>query len=331
MTTRQIVLAARPIGFPKDSDFRMEEVQVPAPGPGQFLVKNLYMSVDPYMRGRMNDTKSYSASFQVNQVMDGGAIGEVVESNNPNFPKGVMVSSMGGWREHFVSDGKMVTPVNPKLAPPSAFLGVLGIPGFTAWYGLKFIGEPKAGETLVVSAAAGATGSLAGQLGKLWGCRVVGTAGSAEKCEYLKRELGFDAVINYKAAGNLDAALREACPKGIDVYFENVGGAMQEAVLRQINADARIVLCGLIDQYNDTSMRPGPNWATLLINRAKVQGFIISFHFDKLTQFFGEVGPLVAAGKVKYQETVVEGLANAPRAFMGLLRGENAGKMVVKL
>jgi hypothetical protein len=208
---------------------------------------------------------------------------------------------------------------------------VLGIPGFTAWYGLKFIGEPKPGETLVVSAAAGATGSLVGQLGKLWGCRIVGTAGSAEKCDYLKREMGFDAVINYKTAGNLDAALREACPKGIDVYFENVGGVMQEAVLRQINANARIVLCGLIDQYNDTTMRPGPNWAPLLISRAKVQGFIISFHLDKLGAFFAEVGPLVASGKVKYQETVVEGLANAPRAFMGLLRGENTGKMVVKL
>lgn len=331
MTTRQIVLAARPNGFPKDSDFRLEEVQLPEPGPGQLLVKNLYMSVDPYMRGRMNDVKSYFPCFQLNQPLDGGAIGEVVASNNDKFPKGTVVSNMSGWREHFVSDGTGLTPVNAKIAPLSAFLGVLGIPGFTAWYGLKFIGEPKSGETLVVSAAAGATGSLVGQLGKLWGCRVVGTAGSAEKCEHLKREMGFDAVINYKTAGDLDAALREACPAGINVYFENVGGAMQEAVLRQIKPFARIVLCGLIDQYNDTAMRPGPNWAALLIWRAKVQGFIITDHIDKLPQFFAEVGPLVASGKVKYQETVVDGLANAPRAFMGLLRGENAGKMVVKL
>ena len=329
---RQIVLAARPKGWPKDSDFRLEEAAVPEPGPGQFLGRNIYMSVDPYMRGRMNDVKSYFPPFQIGQPLDGRAVGRVERSNHPKFAPGDYVTSMFGWREYFVSDGQGVQKIDPGLAPPATYLGVLGIPGFTGWYGLKYIGQPKAGETLVVSAAAGATGSMAAQIGKILGCRVVGTAGTEEKCAYLTKELGLNAAVNYKTAGDLYAALREACPKGIDIYFENVGGAMTEAVFRLLNPYARIPLCGLISQYNLETPDPGPRyWASLLINRVVLKGFIISDHLDRLPEFFAEVGGWLKAGKLKYQETVVEGLENAPRAFLGMLRGENKGKMLVKI
>lgn len=329
---RQIVLAARPAGWPKDSDFRLEETPIPEPGPGQFQARNIYMSVDPYMRGRMNDSKSYVPPFQIGKPLDGGAVGRVLASNHPSFAAGDYVTSMFGWREYFVSGGENIRKIDPRLAPLSAYLGVLGIPGFTGWYGLQKIGQPKIGETLVVSAAAGATGSLVGQLGKTLGCWVVGTAGRDDKCAWLTKELGFDAAINYKTAGDLHAALREACPKGVDIYFENVGGPMLDAVLRLINPHARIPLCGMISQYNLQIPDPGPRFlAMMIVNRALMQGFIISEHFDLLPQFIAEVGPLLQAGKIKYQETIVEGIENAPKAFLGLLKGENSGKMLVKV
>jgi NADPH-dependent curcumin reductase CurA len=328
---RQIVLAARPAGMAKASDFRIETTPVPEPGPGQVLVRNIWMSVDPYMRGRMSDRKSYAPSFEVGKVMDGRAIGQVLASRHPTLKEGAIVSSMLGWREYFVSPGEGLSPVDPSL-PLSAYLGVLGIPGFTGWYGLKMIGRPKAGETLVVSGAAGATGSLVVQMGKILGCRVVGTAGTDQKCSYLTRELGADAAINYKKAGDCLDALRQACPRGIDVYFENVGGPLLDAVLRLVNPFARIPLCGMISQYNLDPPDPGPRYLFSMIgNRVLMQGFIISDQLSLYPEFLAEVGGWLKAGRIKREETVVEGIENASKAFLGLFSGDNLGKMVVRL
>ncbi len=329
---RQILLAARPAGTPKATDFALEEGPIPEAGPGQILIRNIYMSVDPYMRGRMSDRKSYAPSFQVGRPMDGRAIGQVVASQHPGFAAGDYVASMHGWREYAVSNGEGVSRIDRAKAPLSAFLGVLGMPGFTGWYGLKEIGKPKSGETLVVSGAAGAVGSLTAQMGKILGCRVVGTAGTEGKCAYLAEDLGLDAAINYRKAGDLPDALRRACPGGIDIYFENVGGAMLDAVLRLLNPFARIPLCGMISQYNFDPPEPGPRYLFSLIgNRALMQGFIVSDHFNRYAEFVAEVGPWVKAGRIKYQETIVEGIENAPRAFIGLFSGDNLGKMLVKL
>jgi len=328
---RQIVLAARPQGMPRASDFRLEEGPVPAPGAGELLVRNIYMSVDPYMRGRMNDRKSYAPPFQIGEPLNGRAVGQVVTSGSPHFQPGDFVASMLGWREYFVTDGEGLNPVDRRLAPLAAYLGVLGVPGFTGWYGLKEIGRPKAGETLVVSGAAGATGSLVGQMGKILGCRVVGTAGTDDKCAHLTRELGLDAAINYKTA-DLYGALHQACPSGIDIYFENVGGPLLDAVLRLLNPFARIPLCGMISQYNLDIPEPGPRYLFSMIgNRALMQGFIISDHFDRYPEFVREVGGWLREGRLKHQETVVEGIENAPSAFLGLFAGDNLGKMVVKI
>ena len=330
--SRQIVLAARPQGVPKQTDFTLQEVAVPDPGPGEVLVRNIYMSVDPYMRGRMSDRKSYAPSWQLGQPCDGRAIGQVVASKDDRFKPGDHVSSMLGWREHFVSPGGGLQVVDPKVAPLSAYLGVLGIPGFSGWYGLKEIGKPKAGETLVVSGGAGAVGSLVVQMGKILGCRVVATAGSERKCAWLTKELGADAAINYRTAGDLYQALRPACPSGIDVHFENVGGPILDAVLRLLNPFARITLCGMISQYNLDPPEPGPRYLFNLIgNRALMQGFIISDHFNRYPEFVAEVGPWLKAGRVKYEETIVEGIERAVAAFLGLFSGENTGKMIVKL
>ncbi len=329
---RQIVLAARPNGWPQEADFRLETTQVAAPAEGQFLARNVYMSVDPYMRGRMNDTKSYVPSFQIGKPLEGGAVARIVESKHPQFAVGEYVMTMNGWREYFISDGRLVNKVDPRLAPISAFLGVLGIPGFTGWYGLKEIGQPKPGQTLVVSGAAGATGSLVAQMGRLLGCRVVGTAGGEEKCKYLRDELLVDAAVDYKKEPDLFAALKRACPQGIDIYFENVGGDMLDAILRLVNPHARIPLCGMISQYNNAAPEPGPRYlGSLIVNRVKMQGFIISDHMTRLPEFLGEVGVWVKSGRIKYRETVKEGIENAPRAFLGLLRGENIGKMLVRV
>jgi NADPH-dependent curcumin reductase CurA len=328
---RQIVLAARPQGLPKAGDFKVDTVPVPEPVDGEVLVRNLWMSVDPYMRGRMSDRKSYAPSFEVGKPMEGRAIGRVVKSRHPALKEGAAVSSMLGWREYFVSNGEGLTPVDPSL-PLSAYLGVLGIPGFTGWYGLKMIGKPKAGETLVVSGAAGATGSLVVQMGKILGCHVVGTAGTDDKCAYLTGELGAEAAINYKKARDLFEALRQACPKGIDIYFENVGGPLLDAVLRLVNPFARIPFCGMISQYNLDPPDPGPRYLFSIIgNRVLLQGFIISDHLALYPEFLAEVGGWVRARRIRSGETVVEGIENAPKAFLGLFSGDNLGKMVVRL
>jgi len=329
---RQVLLAARPTGTPQPGDFKLEAVPVPEVGPGEVLVRNVYMSVDPYMRGRMNDRKSYAQPFQLGRPMDGRAIGRVMASRHAGFAPGNYVASMHGWREYFVSNGEGLSTVDEKRAPLAAYLGVLGMPGFTGWYGLKEIGKPKAGETLVVSGAAGAVGSLTAQIGKILGCRVVGTAGTDEKCAYLTKELGLDAAINYRTAGDLHEALQKACPAGVDIYFENVGGPILDAVLRILNPFARIPLCGMISQYNFQTPEPGPRYLFSMIgNRALMQGFIISDHVDRYPEFVTEVAPWLASGRIKYQETIFEGIENAPRAFLGLFKGDNMGKMLVKL
>jgi NADPH-dependent curcumin reductase CurA len=331
MKSRQVLLAARPTGAPRPSDFRLVEVDLPEPRSGEILVRNIYMSVDPYMRGRMNEKQTYAQGWQVGQPADGRAVGEVMQSLHAGFPAGALVVSNLGWREHFVSGGEGVQVIDRSLAPPSAFLGVLGVPGFTGWYGLKEIGRPKAGETLVVSGAAGATGSLVVQAGKILGCRVVGTAGTDDKCAWLTKDLGADAAINYRK-GDLDQALRDACPRGVDVYFENVGGAILDAVLGLVNPFARIALCGMISQYNLETPAPGPrNLRNMVGNRVLMQGFIISDHMTRYPEFLAEVGGWLRAGRVKYQETVVEGLDRAVTAFLGLFSGDNTGKMVVRL
>ena len=331
MKTRQILLASRPAATPTAANFRIEEVELPEPGPGEVQVRNVFMSVDPYMRGRMREGRSYAPPWEVGKAADGRAVGVVVKSNAPGLAPGARVASMLGWREHFVAKPDALNALDASV-PLSAYLGVLGVPGFTGWYGLKEIGKPKAGETLVVSGAAGATGSLVVQAGKILGCRVVGTAGTEAKCAWLTKELGADAVVNYRTAGDLHEALKRACPNGIDIYFENVGGAMLDAVLRLINPQARIPLCGMISQYNLEVPEPGPRYLFSMIgNRALMQGFIISDHMRRYPEFLAEVGGWLKAGRLKYEETIVDGLDRAVGAFLGLFTGENTGKMVVRL
>jgi NADPH-dependent curcumin reductase CurA len=329
--TRQILLASRPAAAPTPANFRLEEVDLPEPGPGEALVRNVFMSVDPYMRGRMREGRSYAQPWEVGRPADGRAVGVVVRSGDPKLAPGDRVASMLGWREHFVAKTDTLNTLDPGV-PLSAYLGVLGVPGFTGWYGLKEIGKPRAGETLVVSGAAGATGSLVVQVGKILGCRVVGTAGTEAKCAWLTRELGADAAVNYRTAGDLYEALRRVCPNGIDIYFENVGGAMLDAVLRQINPLARIPLCGMISQYNLEVPEPGPRYLFSMIgNRAVMQGFIISDHMKRYPEFLAEVGGWLKAGRIKYEETIVDGIDKAVTAFLGLFQGDNTGKMVVRL
>ena len=335
---RQIVLAARPVGRPTHDTFRLETTDIPAPGPGQVLVKNLWMSVDPYMRGRMYDRASYVPAFQVGKPLEGGAIGQVVKSRNPALAEGDLVSHSAGWREYAVLDGPGgnavlggAARIDTSLAPAQAFLGVLGMPGLTAYAGLLVHGQPKAGETVFVSAASGAVGSLVGQIAKIKGCYVAGSAGSNEKVEHLKQSLGFDAAFNYKS-GDLDAELRKACPKGIDVYFENVGGPQLQAVLTAMNPLGRIAVCGMIAQYNATTPPAGPNNLIFVIpKRLNIRGFIVTDHADLMPEFIRDMSGWIKSGQIKYQETVHEGIASAPAAFLGLFDGENSGKMLVKL
>ncbi len=326
----QVTLAGRPAGWVKESDFKIVESDIPKPGPGQVLVRNLWLSLDPYMRGRMNDVRSYAESVKIGGVMVGGTVGEVVESNNPGFKKGDHVLGYYGWQLYGVSDGRELQKVDSKAAPLSAYLGVLGMPGLTAWFGLIDIGAPKAGETVVISAAAGAVGSVVGQIARIKGCRAVGIAGGKAKCDHVVKDLGFDACIDYKA-GNLAGDLAAATPKGIDIYFENVGGDVLEAVAMRLNPFARIPLCGLISQYNEVRPRGLNNLVMLLINRVKLQGFIVSDYMDRAAPALAELARWVAEGKIKYRETIAEGIENAPSAFIGLLKGANVGKQLVKL
>jgi len=326
---QRVVLASRPRGEVLTENFRLESVAVPALADGQVLVRNHYLSLDPYMRGRMSEAKSYAASQALDDTMIGGTAGEIVASNNPRFAVGDKVVGMLGWAEMGVSDGSLLRKVDTTHIPLSAYLGVVGMPGMTAWYGLTQIMQPKEGETILVSAASGAVGSAVGQLAKLRGCRAVGIAGGPEKCAYVVDELGFDACVDYKA-GNLAADLAAAAPNGIDALFENVGGAGFDATLPLMNAFGRIALCGLIAGYNgdEQAIR---NMRYLLTSRINLRGFIVSEHMDLWPQGLTELGGLVATGKLKYRETVAEGLAAAPEAFIGLLKGRNFGKQLVKL
>jgi hypothetical protein len=329
-TNRQILLKSRPEGMPTAANFELVERPAPEPGEGEVLTRTLFLSLDPYMRGRMSAARSYAKPVDVGAVMGGGTVGEVVASRDPAFAKGDIVLGFGGWQDYAVQPAKGLRKLDPSLAPVSTALGVLGMPGLTAYVGLLDIGQPKAGETVVVSAASGAVGSVVGQLAKLRGCRAVGIAGGAEKCRFVVDELGFDACIDHRAS-NFPEALKAACDAGIDIDFENVGGDVLQAVWPRLNDFGRVVVCGLVAQYNDTTPRPGPNVQVLLTRRVTMRGFIVSDHFARLPAFLSEIGPLVRAGRIKYKEDVVEGLERAPEALIGLLQGRNFGKVVVRV
>jgi NADPH-dependent curcumin reductase CurA len=329
-TSREIRLASRPSGFPTADNFELASTEVAPPGEGQVLVRNLFMSVDPYMRGRMNDVRSYIAPFEVGEVLEGGAIGRVVETRVGAIAAGSVVLSNRGWREAFAADAAEVTVVDPKVQPASLWLGALGMPGMTAWVGIR-LGDLKSGETLFVSAAAGAVGSVAGQLANLRGCRVIGSAGSPAKVRVLLDELGFDAAFDYKE-GDVAGQLRAAAPSGIDAYFDNVGGEHLEAALEALRVHGRVVACGAISGYNAKLPPRGPRNLPLIVGkRLTIRGFLVRDWTEQKAAFLAEVGPLLAEGKLKTKETVVEGIERAPQAFLDLLHGANIGKMVVKL
>ncbi|RZI42801.1 NADP-dependent oxidoreductase [Herbaspirillum sp. HC18] len=328
-TYKRMVLASRPQGHVVPENFRLEEVAVPTLKDGELLVRNHYLSLDPYMRMRMEDVKSYAAPQAIGETMIGGTVGEVVESKNPKFAVGDKVQGMFGWSEMGVSDGSLLRKLDTTHVPLSAYLGSVGMPGMTAWYGLTQIILPKQGETVVVSAASGAVGSVVGQLAKLRGCRAVGIAGGKEKCDYVVNELGFDACIDYKA-GNLKSDLAKATPNGIDGVFENVGGEIFDACLARMNPFGRIALCGMIAGYDGEPM-PLYNMRTMLTMRLTMRGFIVSEHMEHWPEGLKELGMLVATGKLKFRESVAQGLASAPEAFMGMLKGKNFGKQLVKL
>ncbi|HEX8113843.1 MAG TPA: NADP-dependent oxidoreductase [Kofleriaceae bacterium] len=346
MTTqnRRIVLASRPTGAPREDNFRLETVPIPDLAPGQVLVRHHYLSLDPYMRGRMSDAKSYAQPQPLDEVMIGGTVGEVVATRSDRFAVGDQVLGMGGWQEYAVvvadaesstgpQRGSAIRKVDSTRIPLPAYLGAVGMPGVTAWYGLNMICEPKAGETVAVSAASGAVGGVVGQLARAKGCRVVGIAGGQAKCDYVVRELGFDACIDYKAAAtpeDLQARVREVTPKGIDGYFENVGGAVLDAVMLQMNPFGRIAVCGMIAGYNDTPT-PMALPRLILTQRLKIQGFIVSEHPALWPKALAELGAGVATGAIKYRESVAQGLEAAPAAFLGMLQGKNFGKQLVKL
>lgn len=328
-TYKRLVLASRPKGEVVPANFRLEEVSVPMLKDGEVLVRNHYLSLDPYMRMRMEDVKSYAAPQAIGETMIGGTVGEVVESKNPKFAVGDKVVGMLGWSEMGIADGSMLRKVDTTHIPQSAYLGAVGMPGMTAWYGLTQIMQPKQGETIVVSAASGAVGSVVGQLAKQRGCRAVGIAGGKEKCEYVVKELGFDACVDYKA-GNLIGDLAAATPNGIDAVFENVGGEIFDACLARMNPFGRIALCGMIAGYDGEPL-PINNVRVFLTMRLTMRGFIVSEHMDLWPQGLKELGALVVTGKLKFRESVVQGLESAPEAFIGLLKGKNFGKQLVKL
>jgi NADPH-dependent curcumin reductase CurA len=332
---RKIVLASRPDGEPQPEHFKLIESEVPEPGEGQVLLKTLWLSLDPYMRGRMSAARSYAKPVEVGDVMVGGTVSEVVTSHNSGFKPGEIVLSYVGWQEYALSDGNGLIKLDPKRAPITTALGVLGMPGMTAYAGLLTIGQPKAGETVVVAAATGPVGSAVGQIAKLKGARAVGIAGGPEKCRYLTEELGFDAAVDHRSP-DLKDKLAAACPKGIDVYFENVGGAVWDAVFPLLNNFARVPVCGIIAHYSDSKLPPGPDrtpqlMGAILRKRLTLRGFIVWDFADQLGVFQRDVGKWLAEGKIKYREDVVEGLERAPEAFMGLLKGKNFGKLLVRV
>jgi NADPH-dependent curcumin reductase CurA len=336
MAARQIVLAARPKGKPQLTDFRLEETAIPAPAAEQVLLEVQYLSLDPYMRGRMDDRKSYAKPLQVGDVMVGETVAKVIASKHPRYAEGDLVLAHTGWRTHALSEGAGLSKVDPALAPVSTRLGVLGMPGFTAYGGMRVIGRPKPGETVAVAAASGPVGSLVGQLAKIAGARAVGIAGGAEKCAFVKNGLGFDAAINHRAA-DFSAQLAAACPNGIDVYFENVGGAIWQAVLPLLNKFARVPVSGLIAQYNgpppgDGTDRLPATMREILSKGLTLRGFInYDFAAEHYADFLREVGAGIADGSIRYREDIVEGLEKAPEAFIGMLDGRNFGKVIVRV
>ncbi|MEO6798718.1 MAG: NADP-dependent oxidoreductase [Rhodanobacter sp.] len=335
-TQHAIVLNSRPVGAPTPDNFRLQENPLPTPAEGELLLRTLYLSLDPYMRGRMSDAKSYAPPMAIGDVMVGGTVSRVQTSKHPDFKEGDLVLGFSGWQDHALSDGTGLSKLDPQMETPSLALGVLGMPGFTAYMGLLDIGQPKAGETVVVAAASGAVGSVVGQIAKLKGCRSVGIAGGSEKCRYVLEQLGFDACIDHHGT-NFASELVAACPQGIDVYFESVGGAVFDAVLPLLNTSARVPVCGLIANYNDTSLPPGPDRLgllarTILTQRMRMQGFIIFDDYGhRYGEFMQQMSQWVLAGKIKFREDIVDGLEQAPRAFIGMLNGSNFGKLVVRV
>lgn len=333
---RQVQLASRPVGAPTAADFHLATAPLPSVGPGQVLLRTVFLSLDPYMRGRMSDAPSYAPPVAIGETMVGATVCRIETSQHADFAVGDWVLAYTGWQDYAVSDGTGLTKLDPQLAHPSYALGVLGMPGLTAYMGLLDIGAPKAGETVVVAAATGAVGSLVGQIAKLKGCRVVGIAGGAQKCQSAVNDLGFDTCIDHHSP-DLAALLAAACPKGIDVYFENVGGKVFDAVLPLLNTSARVPVCGLISSYNTTALPDGPDRSallmrTLLIKRIRMQGFIVFADYGhRYTEFAQEVGAWLAQGKITYREDIVDGLENAPNAFIGLLEGKNFGKLIVRV
>lgn len=329
---REIRLKRWPKGVPSREDFETVEVPLKEPGKDDVLVENLYMSVDPYMRGRLRPGKSYVASFEIGKPLDGGCVGRIIQSSNPSFPEGDLVLGGGGFRDLYISDGSDLKRINPGTFPPSAYLGILGMPGRTAYVGLLEIGRPEEGETVYVSAAAGAVGSAVCQIAKLKGCRVVGSAGSDEKVRWLLEEAGIDAAFNYRSFKNLSRELRRRCPEGIDVYFDNVGGDHLEAALANMNDFGRIPVCGMISHYNDDSPRPGPsNLFQIISKRIRLQGFIVSDHAGLAEKCEMELKAWINEGKIKWEETVIDGLDHAVDALIGLFSGVNTGKMIVRI
>jgi NADPH-dependent curcumin reductase CurA len=331
LKSREIRLKSRPNGTPTEANFELKTAELSGPGEGEVLVRNLWMSVDPYMRGRMTDAPSYIAPFKLGEALQGGAIGEVVASNAPGLKPGDYVSSMLGWREYFVAPGNTLEKIEPAGVPIEAYLGPLGMPGLTAYVGLLKIGEAKAGDAVLVSGAGGAVGSVVCQIAKAIGCTVVGFAGTDAKCKWLE-EIGVDHAINYKTAGDLSAAVKRAEPEGVDVYFENVGGPALVAALDNMKTGGRLAVCGFISRYNATAPEPGPaNIINVLARRLKMQGFIVSAYFNEMAAFRKQMIAWHKAGKMSFKDTVALGIENAPRAFLGLFKGDNVGKMLVRL
>ncbi|HGS4460415.1 TPA: NADP-dependent oxidoreductase [Vibrio metschnikovii] len=333
---RQIVLASRPHGAPTDSNFRLQHVAKPTPAQGEVLLRTIYLSLDPYMRGRMSDAKSYAEPVAIDDVMVGGTVCQVETSHHPDFTVGEWVLAYTGWQDYAISNGEGILKLGRDPITPSYALGVMGMPGFTAYMGLLDIGQPKAGETLVVAAATGPVGATVGQIGKIKGCRVVGIAGGEEKCRYAKQVLGFDECLDHKA-DNFAQQLAQACPQGIDVYYENVGGKVFDAVLPLLNTSARVPVCGLVSQYNATALPTGPDrlpllMGTLLTKRIRMQGFIIFDDYgDRYSEFAREMSQWLSQGKIHYREQIISDLDNAPQTFIGLLEGKNFGKVVIEV
>ncbi len=329
-TNRQVLLKRRPNGLPVPEDFAIAEAPLPQPKDGEVVLRGVYLSLDPYMRGRISGAASYARPTGIGEVIEGRVVGQVAASRDPAFREGDYAFGGYGWQLYSAVPASDLLRLDPQEAPISTALGVLGRPGMTAYIGRSDIGQPKAGETVVVAAASGAVGAVAGQIAKLKGARVVGIAGGADKCRYVKEELGFDAALDHRGA-DLGAALDEACPKGIDVYFENVGGAVQQAVFPRLNDFGRMIMCGMIAEYNDTAPRPGPNLWSVIRKRLRIQGFIVSDQRQRYSEFRAFAAPLVKAGQLKYREDIVDGLERAPEAFIGLLQGRNFGKLLVRL